>query len=35
MKIDHFAYEVSDLDASIRFYTQKLGFKVLFEKMVD
>ncbi len=35
MKIDHFAYEVSDLDASIRFYTQKLGFKVLFEKMTD
>jgi len=35
MKIDHFAYEVSDLDASIRFYTQKLGFKVQLEKTVD
>ncbi len=35
MKIDHFAYEVSDLEASIRFYTEKLGFKVSLGKMVD
>ncbi len=35
MKIDHFAYEVSDMDASIRFYTQKLGFHVSFPKTVD
>jgi catechol 2,3-dioxygenase-like lactoylglutathione lyase family enzyme len=35
MKIDHFAYEVSDLDAAIRFYTGKLGFKVVLGKTVD
>ena len=35
MKIDHFAYEVSDLEASIHFYTDKLGFKVQFAKMID
>lgn len=35
MKIDHFAFEVSDLEASIRFYVGKLGFKVYFERMVD
>jgi lactoylglutathione lyase len=35
MKIDHFAYEVSDLEASIRFYVEKLGFKIQFDKMVD
>lgn len=26
MKIDHFAFEVSDLDASLEFYLEKLGF---------
>jgi catechol 2,3-dioxygenase-like lactoylglutathione lyase family enzyme len=35
MKIDHFAYEVSDLEASMRFYTQKLGFKVQTDKIID
>jgi len=35
MKIHHFAYEVSDMDASIRFYTEKLGFQVSFQKTVD
>ena len=28
MKIDHFAFEVSDLDASLKFYVDKLGFKL-------
>jgi catechol 2,3-dioxygenase-like lactoylglutathione lyase family enzyme len=28
MKIDHFAFEVSDLDASLKFYIDKLGFKL-------
>lgn len=27
LKIDHFAFEVSDLQASIRFYEENLGFK--------
>lgn len=35
MKIDHFAFEVSDLEASMRFYVDKLGFKVQFDRMVD
>jgi lactoylglutathione lyase len=35
MKIDHFAFEVSDLEASIRFYVEKLRFKVQFDKMTD
>jgi len=29
MKIDHFAFEVSNLEASIQFYVDKLGFKLL------
>jgi len=28
-KVDHFAFEVSDMDAAIRFYTEKLGLKLL------
>jgi len=28
MKIDHFAFEVSDLDTSLKFYIDKLGFKL-------
>ena len=28
MKIDHFAFEVSDLDSSLKFYVDKLGFKL-------
>ncbi len=35
MRIDHFAYEVADIDAAIRFYTEKLGFHVSFPKTVD
>jgi len=35
MKIDHFAYEVSDLEASMRFYTEKFGFTVQIDKIVD
>jgi lactoylglutathione lyase len=35
MKIDHFAYEVSDLGASIRFYVEKLGFTIQIDKVVD
>jgi catechol 2,3-dioxygenase-like lactoylglutathione lyase family enzyme len=27
MSFDHIAFQVSDLDSSISFYTQKLGFK--------
>jgi len=29
MKTDHFAFEVSDMDKAIRFYTKKLGLKLL------
>jgi catechol 2,3-dioxygenase-like lactoylglutathione lyase family enzyme len=29
LKIDHFAFEVSDLQASIDFYVSKLGFQLL------
>ena len=28
-RADHFAYEVSDLERAIRFYTEKLGLKLL------
>ena len=28
-KVDHFAFEVSDMDAAIRFYTETLGLKLL------
>ncbi len=35
MKIDHFAYEVSNMDDSIRFYTEKLGFRISFQKTID
>jgi len=35
MKIDHFAYEVSDLETSIRFYVERLGFGVQFPRTVD
>ena len=28
MSFDHFAFQVSDMDSSIRFYTKKLGFKL-------
>lgn len=33
MKVDHFAIEVSDLDAAIRFYTEKLGLKLMFSEV--
>ncbi len=29
MKYDHMCFQVSDVDASIEFYTKKLGFKLL------
>ncbi len=32
-KIDHFAFEVSNLDKSIKFYTEKLGLKLLLRKV--
>ena len=35
MNIHHFAYEVSDLDASIHFYTEKLGFRLQLDRIVD
>ena len=31
MGFDHFAFQVSDIDSSISFYTQKLGFKFNFK----
>ena len=33
MKVDHFAIEVSDLAAAIRFYTEKLGLKLMFSEV--
>lgn len=33
-RLDHVAIQVSDLDAAIRFYTDKLGMKLLF-KTID
>ncbi len=33
MKNDHMAFEVSDMDQSIRFYTQVLGLRLLFRKV--
>jgi len=30
--LDHVALEVSDMDASIAFYTQKLGLELMFDK---
>jgi len=30
MSFDHMAFQVSDMDSSISFYTQKLGFKLNF-----
>jgi catechol 2,3-dioxygenase-like lactoylglutathione lyase family enzyme len=32
-KLDHVAVRVSDLDAAIAFYTDKLGLKLLFRKL--
>lgn len=32
-KNDHTAYRVSDLDASIRFYTESLGLRLLFRRV--
>lgn len=32
-KLDHVALPVSDLDAAIRFYTEKLGLKLLFREL--
>ena len=31
-KLDHVAVEVSDLDAAIEFYEEKIGLKFLFKK---
>jgi len=31
-KLDHVAIQVSDIEASISFYTEKLGFKLLFHR---
>ena len=33
MKNDHMAFEVSDMDQSIRFYTHVLGLRLLFRKV--
>lgn len=32
-KVDHFAFEVSDIDKSISFYTEILGLKLLFKQL--
>ncbi len=32
-KLDHVAIQVSDIRASLAFYTEKLGFKLLFHKV--
>ncbi len=32
-RLDHVAFEVSDMDASIRFYAGKLGLKLRFDKV--
>ena len=29
MRLDHFAFQVSDIDMAVAFYTQTLGFKLL------
>jgi lactoylglutathione lyase len=33
MKTDHMAFEVSNMDQSIRFYTQVLGLRLIFRKV--
>ena len=33
MKNDHMAFEVSDMDQSIRFYSQVLGLRLIFRKV--
>ena len=33
MDFDHVAFQVSDMDSSINFYTQKLGFKLNFRSI--
>jgi len=33
MKADHFAFRVSDMDAAIAFYTDKLGLKLMFREL--
>lgn len=35
MAYDHGAFQVSDLERSIRFYTEKLGFKLLFRSEAE
>jgi len=33
LKADHFAFQVSDMDEAIRFYTETLGLKLLFREL--
>lgn len=33
MRVDHYAIAVSNLEAAIRFYTEKLGLKLLFSQV--
>lgn len=35
MKIHHFAIKVTNIDKSIKFYTEKLGFKIKTPKTLD
>jgi len=32
-RVDHFAFEVADMDAAIAFYTGKLGLKLMFREV--
>ncbi|NIA13014.1 MAG: VOC family protein [Nitrospiraceae bacterium] len=32
-KVDHFAFEVADLDTAIRFYTETLGMTLMFREV--
>ena len=34
MAFDHAGFQVSDMDKSIQFYTEKLGFRLLFRTNV-
>ncbi len=34
LRADHFAFQVSDMDRAIRFYTESLGLKLLFRESI-
>jgi catechol 2,3-dioxygenase-like lactoylglutathione lyase family enzyme len=35
MMIEHFAFDVSDIDAAILFYVERLGFHIQSDKALD